>query len=49
MVDLLAYLATKFSDVRMVIVTYRQSELRLAKRPFLFLKLDLAGRGLPGD
>jgi tetratricopeptide (TPR) repeat protein/predicted Ser/Thr protein kinase len=45
-IDLLAYLATKFAELRLlVVVTYRPSDLRLAKHPFLSLKLDLEGRG----
>ncbi len=45
-VDLLAYLATKFSELRVqVIVTYRPSDLQVAKHPFLSLKLDLESRG----
>lgn len=45
-IDLLAYLAAKFAELRLlVIVTYRPSDLRLTKHPFLPLKLDLQGRG----
>jgi serine/threonine protein kinase/tetratricopeptide (TPR) repeat protein len=45
-IDLLGYLATKFTGLRLlVVVTYRSSELRLTKHPFLSLKLDLEARG----
>ncbi len=45
-VDLLGYLATKFRQMRiLVLATYRPSDLLLAKHPFLQLKLDLQGRG----
>ena len=45
-IDLLAYLATKFAELRLlIVVTFRPSDLRLAKHPFLPLKLDLEGRG----
>ena len=45
-IDLLAYLATKFTELRLlVIATYRPSDLRLSKHPFLLLKLDLEARG----
>lgn len=46
-VDLLAYLATKFDGVRMlVLATARPSDLMLEKHPFLQVKLDLQSRGL---
>jgi adenylate cyclase len=46
-VDLLAYLATKFDALRLlVVIAYRPSDLLLAKHPFLSLKSDLIGRGL---
>jgi serine/threonine protein kinase/tetratricopeptide (TPR) repeat protein len=49
-IDLLAYLATKFDSMRLLIVaTYRPSDLLLAKHPFLQVKLDLQGRGLCQD
>jgi serine/threonine protein kinase/tetratricopeptide (TPR) repeat protein len=49
-IDLLAYLATKFDSMRLLIVaTYRPSDLLLAKHPFLQFKLDLQGRGLCHD
>jgi tetratricopeptide (TPR) repeat protein/predicted Ser/Thr protein kinase len=49
-VDLLAYLATKFAESRLfVLVTYRPSDLRIAKHPFLLLKLDLEARGICRD
>jgi DNA-binding SARP family transcriptional activator/predicted ATPase len=45
-VDMLAYLATRFASMRMmIVVTYRPSELLLAKHPFSQLKLDLQSRG----
>jgi predicted ATPase len=46
-IDLLAYLASKFDSMRvLVIATYRPSDLLLAKHPFLQLRPDLQGRGL---
>lgn len=46
-VDLLAYLAGKFESTRLlIVVTYRSSELLLAKHPFLPVKLDLQARGV---
>lgn len=46
-VDLLAYLATKFEGLRLlVIASYRQSDLLLSKHPFLQVKQDLQSRGL---
>ncbi len=46
-VDLLAYLATRFESMRLLIVaTLRPSDLLLAKHPFLQVKLDLQGRGI---
>ena len=46
-IDLLAYLASKFDSMRvLVIATYRPSDLLLAKHPFLQVKPDLQARGL---
>lgn len=46
-VDLLAYLATQFEGVRiLIVVTYRPSELLLGKHPFQQVKLDLQSRGV---
>ncbi len=46
-IDLLAYLAGKFDLMRvLVIVTYRPSDLLLAKHPFLQIRPDLQARGL---
>ncbi len=46
-VDLLAYLATQFEGMRiLVVVTYRPSELQLGKHPFQQVKLDLQSRGV---
>ena len=46
-VDMLAYLASKFETMRLLILTtYRSSDLLLAKHPFLQLKRDLQARGL---
>ena len=46
-VDLLAYVAGRFDQVRaLVVVTYRPAELALAAQPFAALKLDLSARGL---
>ena len=45
-VDLIAYLASKFTALRLLlVVTYRPSDLLLAKHPFLQLKPDLQARG----
>jgi hypothetical protein len=45
-IDLLAYLATKFAELRLLlIVSYRPSDLLLARHPFSSLKLELEGRG----
>jgi tetratricopeptide (TPR) repeat protein len=45
-IDLLAYLATKFTEIRLIVVaTYRPSDLCLTQHPFLQLKLDLEARG----
>ena len=49
-IDLLAYLASKFDSMRvLVIATYRLSDLLLAKHPFLQVKPDLQGRGVCRD
>ena len=46
-IDLLAYLASKFDSMRMLIIaTYRPSDLLLAKHPFLQVKPDLQARGV---
>ena len=46
-VDLLSYLAGRFPNTPMlVVVTYRPSDLQLARHPFLQLKPDLQSRGL---
>lgn len=46
-IELLAYLATKFDQARLlVLATYRPSELLVGKHPFLSVKLDLEARGL---
>lgn len=46
-VDMLAYLASRFTGLRLLILTtYRSSDLLLAKHPFLQLKRDLQARGL---
>ena len=46
-IDLLAYLASKFDSMRvLVIATYRPSDLLLAKHPFLQVRPDLQSRGL---
>ena len=45
-VDMIAYLASRFDDMRLlIVVTYRQSELMLRQHPFFPLKLDLESRG----
>ena len=46
-IDLLAYLASKFDSMRvLVIATYRPSDLLLAKHPFLQIRPDLQARGV---
>jgi len=46
-IDLMAYLASKFAALRLLlVVTYRPSDLILAKHPFLQLKPDLQARGV---
>jgi hypothetical protein len=46
-VDLLAYLAARLESLRvLVIVTYRPSELMMARHPFRALMLDLVSRGI---
>ena len=46
-IDLLAYLASKFDSIRVLIIaTYRPSDLLLAKHPFLKVRPDLQARGL---
>jgi adenylate cyclase len=46
-IDLLAYLADRFDETRLlVVVTYRPSELLFAKSPFLDIQLDLQSRGV---
>jgi tetratricopeptide (TPR) repeat protein len=46
-VDLLGYLASRFSDMRLlIVVTSRREELLSSKHPFLRIKQDLQARGL---
>jgi serine/threonine protein kinase/predicted ATPase len=46
-IDLLGYLASKFDTMRLlIVVTYRPSDLLLAKHPFLHIRPDLQARGL---
>ncbi|HEY6403829.1 MAG TPA: protein kinase, partial [Blastocatellia bacterium] len=46
-IDLLAFLVSKFDQLRMLIVTtYRPSELLLARSPFVQVMLDFQSRGL---
>jgi serine/threonine protein kinase/tetratricopeptide (TPR) repeat protein len=46
-IDMIAYLANKFEGLRLlIVVAYRQSELLLAKHPFLAIKPDLQSRGV---
>ncbi|MDX2029616.1 MAG: protein kinase [Blastocatellia bacterium] len=46
-VDLLAFLAARFDGVRLLLlVTYRPSDMMLAKHPFLQIKPDLQARGV---
>jgi len=45
-IDMLAYLASKFDAMRLLIVTtYRPEELQLTKHPFLQIRPDLLSRG----
>jgi hypothetical protein len=45
--DLLGYLCSQFASMRLlIIVTYRPTDLLLAKHPFSALRLDLAARAL---
>ncbi len=45
--DLLAFLADRIAGLRLlIIITYRPSDLLLAKHPFLKLKQDLQARGI---
>ena len=46
-IDIIAYLATRLAEMRLLIVAaYRSSEMLLTKHPFLNVKLDMQGRGL---
>ena len=46
-IDLLSFLAGKFDEMRvLIVVTYRPSDMLLAKHPFLQIKPDLQARGL---
>jgi predicted ATPase len=46
-IDIIAYLATKLSSMRLLIVAaYRSSEMLLTRHPFLSVKLDMQSRGL---
>jgi predicted ATPase len=46
-IDLLAYLASKFDSMRVLIIaTYRPSDLLLGKHPFLQVRPDLQARGV---
>ncbi|HEX5731429.1 MAG TPA: protein kinase [Blastocatellia bacterium] len=46
-IDMLAYLASKFETMSvLVVVTYRPSDLLLAKHPFLQIKPDMIAHGL---
>ncbi|MDB4873983.1 MAG: transcriptional activator protein [Gemmatimonadetes bacterium] len=49
-IDLLAYLGPRITELRVLIVlTYRPSEMRLAKHPFLSVQLDLQARGIASE
>jgi tetratricopeptide (TPR) repeat protein len=49
-VDLLAYLGSRLDSMPLlVIATYRLTEMRLARHPFLAAHLDLQSRGLGGE
>lgn len=46
-IDLLAFLGSKFDQLRMLVVaTYRPSEMLLARSPFMQVMLDFQSRGL---
>ena len=46
-IDLLNYLASRFADMRVLILTtYRPSDMALAQHPFLEIRNDLRSRGL---
>ena len=46
-IDLLNYLAARFADMRVLVVTnFRPSDMALAKHPFLGIRSDLQSRGL---
>jgi TolB-like protein/Tfp pilus assembly protein PilF/predicted ATPase/class 3 adenylate cyclase len=46
-IDLLSFLAGKFDALRaLIVVTYRPSDMLLAKHPFLQIKPDLQARGM---
>ena len=46
-IDLLSFLAGKFDALRvLIVVTYRPSDMLLAKHPFLQIKPDLQARGV---
>ncbi|MBL8191509.1 MAG: protein kinase [Acidobacteria bacterium] len=46
-IDLLSFLAGKFDELKvLIVVTYRPSDMLLAKHPFLQIKPDLQSRGL---
>ncbi|MGH9939729.1 MAG: serine/threonine-protein kinase PknK, partial [Blastocatellia bacterium] len=46
-IDLLAFLGSKFDQLRMlIVVTYRPSEMLLARSPFVQVMLDFQSRGL---
>ena len=46
-IDLLNYLAGRFGDMRLLIITtYRPSEMLLARHPFLTVKLELQSHGV---
>lgn len=49
-VDLLAYLGTRLDAMPLlVIATYRPTEMRIAKHPFLATQLDLQARGIGAE
>ena len=46
-VEFIAYVATRFDTTRLLlVVTYRPTEMLMAKHPFVRVKLDLEARGL---
>ena len=46
-IDLLAFIAARLGDMRLlIVVTYRPTDLQLARHPFLLIRPDLQARGV---